>query len=73
MAEPATLSAESAADKQGHAVTWWWTTSVALSLLALCAMPAGAREWVEEDFGQLPVAVYTFTLPEDTGPGQARA
>ena len=35
-------------------------------------MPAGARQWTEEDFGQLPVPVYTFTLPDDVGPGQAR-
>lgn len=41
-------------------------TIAALALLPLLvATTAAAREWVEEDFGSLPVAVYTFTLPED--------
>lgn len=39
--------------------------------VALAWVGAGeAREWVEEDFGQLPVPVYTFTLPN---PGEGSA
>lgn len=29
--------------------------------------PVEAREWVEEDFGRLPVTVYTFVPPEEGG------
>ena len=46
-----------------------WCVLVGL-VLAACET-ADAREWVEEDFGQLPVAVYTFE-PEGDEPGRRR-
>jgi len=41
-------------------------------LVLLWAAPAGAREWSEEDFGRLPVPVYTFVPPDEARPAEAR-
>lgn len=52
---------------------WWrWTWATLWILLVLCPATAAARQWVEEDFGQLPVPVYTFRLPDESEPGAGR-
>lgn len=43
-----------------------------LWVLLVWAGPAHARQWVEEDFGQVPVAVHTFVPPSAASPGKAR-
>lgn len=56
----------------GQAVWRCRTWTILSALVVLCATSASARQWVEEDFGQLPVAVYTFRLPDESSPGAAR-